>query len=114
MKLFGVVVGKGEEMSQDVLVDIDSRLERLKYGVSNPMGWKMLLDDFDQKDLCSSNEIFNIQTKSRYVCAALKYAAVNMPSQTWKDCCCFAIDTLAQIGHTDVSNFCLDIEYLIG
>ena len=105
MKLFGVVVGKGEEMSQDVLVDIDSRLERLTYGVSNPMGWKMLLDDFDQKDLCSSNEIFNIQTKSRYVCAALKYAVVNMPSQTWKDCCCFAIDTLAQIGHTEIKHW---------
>jgi hypothetical protein len=36
------------------------RIERLRRGRTTVGGWKLTLDDFDTRDICSSNDIFNM------------------------------------------------------
>jgi hypothetical protein len=37
-------------------------------------GWKVVVDDFDAKEICTPNDIFNIQMKYKYVNLALRIA----------------------------------------
>jgi hypothetical protein len=37
-------------------------------------GWKLVVDDFDAKEICAPNDIFNIQMKCKYMSLALHIA----------------------------------------
>jgi hypothetical protein len=74
----------GEASAKDAVIE---RIERLEKGLSTATGWKRVIDDFDQQDLCSPHEAFNCQLKCRYVSLALRYALEEMPAKTWLDCC---------------------------
>jgi hypothetical protein len=49
------------------------------------MDGKPLLDDFDAADICTPNDIFNIQMKCKCVSLALHVAIGDMPASTLTD-----------------------------
>jgi hypothetical protein len=61
-------------------------------------GWKLMLDDFDAKDICSEYNIFNIQMKCKYLSVALRIALEDMPSRTWVQGCNEAVRKVHQWG----------------
>jgi hypothetical protein len=61
-------------------VEIIARLQR---GYTTATGWKLVIDDYDQQDLCSRHEAFNFQLKYIYVSLALRYAVEDMPLKTY-------------------------------
>jgi hypothetical protein len=69
----------GEASAKDAAIE---RIERLEKGLSTATGWKRVIDDFDQQDLCSPHEAFNCQLKCQYVSLALRYALEEMPAKT--------------------------------
>jgi hypothetical protein len=76
----------------------EERIERLKQGFSSPQGWKLVLDDLDARDICTSHDIYGIQMKCKYLSLALRNALRDMGvGHTWEQCCKDAI--------TDISNF---------
>ena len=81
----------GEVSAKDA---VSERIGRLQAGLSTATGWKRVMDDFDQQDLCSSHEAFNYQLKCRYVSLALRYALDEMPTKTWLDCCQDSVDSI--------------------
>jgi hypothetical protein len=46
----------GEASPKESVVD---RITQLQKGYTAATGWKLVVDDFDQQDLCLSHEIFN-------------------------------------------------------
>lgn len=50
---------------------VEKRIERLKKGYTTAKGWKLVLDDFDQKGLLTAYDIFHLQMKCKYVSLAL-------------------------------------------
>jgi hypothetical protein len=84
---------------------VEGRTERLKNGFTSAHGWKTVFDDFDATDICTPNDIFNIQMKCKYVSLALRVAIGDMPASTWMDCCDHAVkelervDEFTHIGH---------------
>lgn len=76
MKLFKELQGeKTNECTNEeddlVMAVIERRIGRLSKGIGMASGWKLVLDDFDQNDLCSAYNIFNVQLKCRYIAFAL-------------------------------------------
>jgi hypothetical protein len=88
----------GEVSARDA---VNERIAKLQIGLSTSTGWKRVVDDFDQKDLCSSHEAFNYQLKCRYVSLALRYALDDMPEKTWLDCCKAAVDGINRADGVD-------------
>jgi hypothetical protein len=66
---------------------VEKRIKRLRRGHTTVGGWKLTLDDFDTRDICSAHDIFNIQMKCKYLSVALGIALEDMPSLTWRQCC---------------------------
>ncbi len=60
---------------------VEGRIERLKQGFATAHGWKLVVDDFDAKEICTPNDIFNIQMKCKYVSLALRIAFEEMPGR---------------------------------
>ena len=84
---------------------VQKRIERFQRGFTQPDGWKLVLDDFDQNNLCTSFDIFNIQMKCRYVVMALRLAEKEMPRLTWKQCCHRAVEQVNGFeGHQYIRN----------
>jgi hypothetical protein len=83
------------EVSQKAAVV--ERIARLQRGYTTATGWKLIIDDFDQQELCSRHEAFTFQLKCRYVSLALRYAVKDMPSKTWLSCSSEAIDSICQM-----------------
>jgi hypothetical protein len=69
-------------------------IARLQRGYTTAIGWKLVIDDFDQQELCLRHEAFTFQLKCRYVSSALRYAVKDMPLKTWLSCCSEAIDSI--------------------
>ena len=61
--------------------NVEGRIERLKQGFATAHGWKLVVDDFDAKEICTPNDIFNIQMKCKYVSLALRIAFEEMPGR---------------------------------
>jgi hypothetical protein len=40
---------------------VETRIERLKQGFATAQGWKLVVQDFDARDLCTPNDIFIVQ-----------------------------------------------------
>jgi hypothetical protein len=89
IRYFGAI--DGEVSPKEAVVE---RIARLQGGYTTATGWKLVIDDFDQQELCSWHEVFNFQLKCRYVSLALRYAVEDMPSKTWLGCCSEAIDSI--------------------
>jgi hypothetical protein len=68
-------------------------------------GWKLIDDDFDAKEICIPNEIFNIQLKCNYASLALRIAIKDMPGRKWMECCEQAVKELGRVeGHNHILN----------
>jgi hypothetical protein len=81
------------------------RIARLQRGYTTATGWKLVIDDFEQQELCSRHEAFTLQLKCRYVALALCYSVEDMPPETWLSCCSEAIDSIYRmIGVAHVKN----------
>ncbi len=89
IRYFGAIDGEVSPMEAVV-----ERIARLQRGYTTATGWKLVIDDFDQQELCSRHEAFSFQLKCRYVSLALRYAVEDMPSKTWLGCCSEAIDSI--------------------
>jgi hypothetical protein len=97
---FGAIDGEVSPMEAVV-----ERIARLQRGYTTATGWKLVIDDFDQQELCSRHEAFSFQLKCRYVSLALRYAVEDMPSKTWLGCCSEAIDSIYRMdGAAHVNN----------
>jgi hypothetical protein len=82
---------------------VETRIERLKNGFATAHRWKLVVDDFDAKDICTPNNTFNIQTKCKYVSLALHIALEDMPGRKWIECCERAVKEFGQIeGHDHI------------
>jgi hypothetical protein len=82
---------------------VETRIERLKNGFATAHGWKYIVDDFDAKEICTPNDIFNIQMKCKYVSLALRIALEDMPARKWMECCERAVKELGRIeGHDHI------------
>jgi hypothetical protein len=79
---FGAIDGEVSPMEAVV-----ERIARLQRGYTTATGWKLVIDDFDQQELCSRHKAFSFQLKCRYVSLALRYAVEDMPLKTWLGCC---------------------------
>ena len=78
----------------------ESRIQRLIKGYSTAHGWRNVLNEFDANDICTPNDIFNIQMKCRYVSLALRIAVEDMPGSKWMECCDQAVEELGRVdGH---------------
>jgi hypothetical protein len=88
---FGAI--DGEVSPKAAIVE---RIARLQRGYIAATGWKLVIDDFDQQELCSWHEAFTFQLKCRYVSLALRYTVKDMPSKTWLSCCSEAIDSFIE------------------
>ena len=44
---------------------VEERIERLKQPSAGAHGWRLVVDDLDANELCSTSDIFNIQMKSK-------------------------------------------------
>ena len=64
-----------------------SRINMFKRAYLTPLGWKAMVNDFDQMDKCSSVDIFIFQSKAKYLALALQFALDHMPTLTWQQCC---------------------------
>jgi hypothetical protein len=76
---------------------VENCITRLQRGHASATGWKLVIDDFDQQELCSQHESFIFQLKCRYVSLALRYALEDMPDKTWMECCQKAVDTVNRV-----------------
>jgi hypothetical protein len=76
---------------------VKERIAQLQRGYTTATGWKLVIDDFDQQDLCSLHESFIVQLKCRYVSLALRYALEDMPDKKWHECCQDAIDSINRV-----------------
>jgi hypothetical protein len=74
------------------VVEIIARLQR-GY-TTGATGWKLVMDDFDQEEMCSRHEAFSFQLKCRYVSLSLRYTVEDMPLKTWLSCFSEAIDSI--------------------
>ena len=81
------------------------RITRLKHAYTTANGWKDLVNDNDQKDMCTNVDIFNIKQKAKYLAIALKIALDEMPLITWSDSCSKALSIVdnfnSQLGDFD-------------
>jgi hypothetical protein len=58
-----------------------------------PKGWKNILGDKDEKDLCSPYNIFSIQVKCKYLSAALAKALTHYDTPlTFNEICASAVE----------------------
>jgi hypothetical protein len=97
---FGAIDGEVSPKAAKV-----ERIARLQRGYTTATGWKLVIDNFDQQELCSRHKAFTFQLKCRYVSLALRYAVEDMPSKTWLSCCSEAIDSIYRMdGVTHVKN----------
>jgi hypothetical protein len=67
IRYFGAI--DGEVLPNEYVVEIIAKLQQ---GYTAAAGWKLVIDDFDQQDLCLPYKIFNFQLKCRYISLALK------------------------------------------
>jgi hypothetical protein len=72
---------------QDPREYVETRIERLKEGFATAQGWKLVVQDFDARDLCTPNDIFIVHMKCKYVSLALHIALEEMPGLRWMQCC---------------------------
>ena len=94
-----------DEDAWNLKATVRKRIERLRRGHTTVGGWKLTLDDFDTRDICSANDIFNIQMKCKYLCVALGLALERMPLQTWRQCCNDAVIRVNDWeGHEHIKN----------
>ena len=105
-KLFGL---RNEEMDyvseeDSVLTDLHQQNDELTCGFGTATGWKDLLEDSDNDDICSQHDIFVVQNKCRYVSVALSHAMKEMPTRDWKQCCKDAITTLSNVAIDYIKN----------
>ena len=68
-----------------------TKIIKLIGGYTKSNGWRALVDDFDQKQMCTPHDIFKIQQRRKYLSHALYLAMENMPQKTWIECCRMAI-----------------------
>jgi hypothetical protein len=64
---------------------VETKIEKLKQGFAMEHGWKLIVDDFDAKEICTPNDIFNIQMNCKYVSLALCIALEDMPGKKWME-----------------------------
>ena len=94
-----------DEDAWNVKAMVRKRIERLRKGHTTVGGWKLTLDDFDARNICSSHDIFNIQMKCKYLCVALEIALKEMPLRTWHQCCNEAVISVSKFeGHKYIRN----------
>ena len=84
---------------------VETRIERLKQGFATAHGWKLVVQDFDARDLCTPNDIFTVQMKCKYVSLALRIALEEMPGIRWMQCCERAIQEFGRVeGHDHIGS----------
>ena len=79
--LFGLIKDKEEKKNIDEIdlkKQINERIEKLTEGYSMANGWKLNIDDYDSKGLCSAFDIHNLQMKCRYLAMSLRVALSKM------------------------------------
>lgn len=85
-----------EDSPESIREVVQARIKRLKVAFLEPEGWKQVVDDFDIKNLCSSVDIFRIQTKARIIATALQIALKKLRVEgghsSWKACMQEALD----------------------
>ena len=100
-KLFGEMVRQEEDTVYQqnevgltilsVRQTVEKRIKQLRKGYTTSDGWRNVIDDFDSQSMCSSQDIFDVQMKCRYLVVALQVALYDMPSCTWVECCKAAV-----------------------
>ena len=63
------------------------RMTKFQHAYTIANGWKDLVNDNSQKDVCTRVDIFNLKQKAKYLVIALKIALDKMPLITWSDSC---------------------------
>jgi hypothetical protein len=91
---FGEKKGQNESNERvDVKKHVISQVDALRRAYLTPKGWRNILDDKDEKDLCSSYDIFSIQVKCKYLAATLSKALIHYDTTlTFNEICASAID----------------------
>ena len=50
-------------------------------------GWRYIISDNDQENMCTLHDIHIIRLKAMYLAIALNTALQHMPQKTWAMCC---------------------------
>ena len=51
-----------------------NRIQTLKQAYTTANEWRSVVNENDQNDMCTANDIYNIKQKSQYLAIALKLA----------------------------------------
>ena len=84
------------EMFEIVENTMEKRIKQCKQAYTTSNGWRSIVEDNDQNNMCTENDIFNIRQKAKYVSIALKIALDEMPSITWSECCDRAVSVVQE------------------
>ena len=78
--------GRGEK---DEIVEetVRQTIKRFKHAYMKYDGWKEIVSDNDQKEVCTNHDIFLIRSKAMYLAISLQLALDHMPTKTWGVCC---------------------------
>jgi hypothetical protein len=81
-----------------------SQFDTLHRAHLTPKGWKNILGDKDEKDLCSPYNIISIQVKCKYLSAALAKASLTHYDTplTFNEICASAIDKVNEFDFDDI------------
>jgi hypothetical protein len=60
-------------------------------------GWKLIIHDFDQQELCSDHDIFAFQLKCRCASLALRRALEDVANKTWLEPCNDALESIDRL-----------------
>jgi len=84
--------GEKNEIIEDTMV---KRIKRLKAAYMRSEGWRDIVSDNDQKEMCTNHDIYLLRSKAMFLGIALKLALDHMPLWTWASCCDEAIKKVA-------------------
>jgi hypothetical protein len=62
-------------------------------------GWKQIIDDFDNTNLCTHYDIFHIQLKAKYLSVTLTQALSFYQTSTFLNICTSAIDRIDEVDY---------------
>ena len=78
--------GRGNK-SENVEDVMQETIENFKNAYLTCEGWRYIISDNDQENMCTLHDIHIIRLKAMYLAIALNTALQHMPQKTWAMCC---------------------------
>lgn len=75
---------KKNEIVEDT---VTQTIKRLKNAYMKSDGWREIISDIDQQDMCTNHDIHMFPSKALYLAIALQLAMDHMQTKTWRVCC---------------------------